>query len=104
MGCPVNIGILMLVKLGKTIYDRLRLLGCCSIVEPDQRLAMYMLAQDRKVAFNRRCIERAISTRGSGNELWTQILANKRQIGLAGTSRNQIGRAMRRWIGSARHR
>src|SRR3978361_1017469 len=45
----VNVGILVLIKVGDAVNDALRLLCCGCIVEPDQRMAMYALIQDREI-------------------------------------------------------
>ncbi len=52
MGGAVDVGILIFVEMRQTVDDRLRLLRRRGVVEPDQRLAMHLLLQDREVALD----------------------------------------------------
>ena len=52
MGCAMDIGVLVLVEVGDTIDDRLRLLRSCAVVEPDERMSVDGFAQNGEVAAN----------------------------------------------------
>ena len=49
MHAPVNVGVLGGVVAHQLVYDRLRLLRRCAVVEVDQRPAVDLLLQDRKI-------------------------------------------------------
>jgi hypothetical protein len=53
----MHVRVFVLVKVTQAIDHRLRLLRGCSIIQPDQRTAVDLLAQNRKIAANRLHIE-----------------------------------------------
>jgi hypothetical protein len=53
----MHVRVLVLVEITQAVDDRLRLLRCCRIVQPDQRTAIDLLAQNRKIAADRFHVE-----------------------------------------------
>ncbi len=53
VGGAVDVGVLVLVEMREAVDHRLRLLRRRGVVEPDQRLAVDLLLQDREVAPDR---------------------------------------------------
>src|SRR5688572_13074150 len=52
MNAAMDVGVVVLVVMNERIDDRARFLGSGRVVEINQRMAMHLLVQDRKVGSN----------------------------------------------------
>jgi hypothetical protein len=68
VGGAVDVGVLVLVEVFQAVDDGLRLLRGGGVVEPDQRTAIDLLAQDGKVVANGGDIELATDGADLGND------------------------------------
>ena len=81
----MNVGVLVFVEMRETVDDRLRLLRRRRVVEPDERLAMHLLLQNREVALH------AIGIEGRAAESSSRVgrVAGRRSIARAGPARSR---------------
>jgi hypothetical protein len=70
VSAPVSVGVFVLIEQGDAVDHGLRLLRRCGIVQPNERLAMDLLVQDRKIPLDRVSIEGACAGDEIGRERW----------------------------------
>ena len=74
----VDVRVLVRIEVGQPVDDRLRLLRGGGVVEPDQRLAVDGLAQDREVGTDRVDIEDLVIIRCDRDRFFSQVGGGRR--------------------------
>ena len=90
----VDVGVLVGVEVGQPVDDRLRLLRGGGVVEPDQRLAVDRLAQDREVGAHRVDVENLVVVRQSAGRARRGLAPDR--SGSSSSPRHPPGRPSRR--------